>query len=281
MADTKEEIFKYLELNPESDWKEVKAAFDEKFVKADPSVIKSRTELYGGLLAEVNGAILGKVKGLAKSLGIELTSEDIKDKKTVEVIEFLNAKSEGVLSGYTTKLSELETEVKDAKKSGASAKDVEKLQQEVEAWKQKHNDVNGLLQNTVTEFDSYKNNVAEKENNFVISQYKNAEISKVKLKTASDYERKGWLSEVDSKYQLQRDGDNVIVRDKEGKQVPNPDKAGAFMTYSEVLLKEAKEAKLLDDNPHTGKTIQRPQPAAIPGAESGEKYVVKSPYLRD
>jgi hypothetical protein len=281
MADAKEEIFKYLELNPESDWKEVKAAFDEKFVKADASVIKGRDELYGSLLAEVNGAMMSKVKGFAKSLGIELNGEEIKGKKTTEVMELLTAKSDEVLGGYKTKLNELETEVKDAKKSGASAKDVEKLQAEVDSWKQKHEEVNGLLTNTAKEFEGFKSTVAEKENQFVINQYKSAEISKVKLKTASEYEKKGWLSEIDAKYQLQRDGESVVVRDKEGKQIPNPDKAGSFMTYSQVLEKEARDAKLLDDNIHSGKVITRTQVAAIPDASQGEKYVVKSPYLRD
>jgi hypothetical protein len=191
MADAKEEIFKYLELNPESDWKEIKAAFDEKFVKADPSVIKGRDELYGSLLAEVNGAMMSKVKGFAKSLGIELNGEEIKGKKTTEVMELLTAKTDDVLGGYKTKLTELETEVKEAKRSGASAKDVEKLQSEVDSWKQKHEEVNGLLTNTAKEFEGFKSTVAEKENQFLINQDKSAEISKVKLKTASEYEKKG------------------------------------------------------------------------------------------
>lgn len=275
MADTKEEIFKYLELNPEADWKEVKAAFDEKFIKADPQVIKQRTELYGGLLAESNGAILSKVKGLAKSLGVELSGDEIKDKKTVEVIEFLNSKSDEIVGGYKTKLTELETEVKEAKKSGASAKDVEKLQQEVESWKQKHEEKNDAWVKTSAEFEGFKSTVAERENQFVINQYKESEISKVKLKTASDYEKKGWLSEIDSKYVLQRDGDSVVVRDKEGKQIPNPAKAGSFMTYSEILTFEAKEAKLLNDNPHDGRIVVKPVAPVITERNSAPVRAVR------
>jgi hypothetical protein len=279
---TVEDLAKYLEINPNQDLSEVKKEIDQKFVRADVKVIQEKhPDLYSSIMGKANHAILSKVKNLAQNVGVDVTWSDFEGKQTVEVIEAVNEQIMGKVSGYTTTVQELENQLKEAKKSGASAKDVEALTAELKVERKKNQDTAGLLEETKNTFEQYKNEVANREKEFKINTYKSESYKGLNLKTNSDYERKGFFQDLESKYKLELDGDEVIVRDAEGKRVSNPEKNGTFLSLAEVAALEADKAGLLNKNPHDGKPAGNQKPPAIPaGTETKEVWRPVNPLLR-
>ena len=271
---TIEEVSKYLNFNPTEDWEKVKAQLDETYVKATAEAIEQRSELYGSILGKANHEFLKTIKKFAKDAGVEVTWSEFEGKKSTEVLEEIGQQITGKVSEYTETLAEKEKEIAEAKKSGASAKDVEKLTAELETWKNKHEETEGLLNTTKTQFEEFQNNVEAEKKQFKISQFERDAWNNIKLATKSDYERKGFEQELKSKYQLELDNDNLVVKDKEGKRIPNPTKHGEFMGWKDVIEHEAKGANLLDENPHSGKQPKNTPPPPIPSNNGeGKKYV--------
>lgn len=271
MAVELKELCDYLDISPDSEWDEAKAKIDETFIQATPDAVKANKKLYGSLLGNINGAFVTRLRKGAEALDVELTKDEIEaTTDTVELIDLVTGKIKKKIEQYPTKLKELEDELVEAKKKGASAKDIEKLTTDIEKWEKKYGDLEQLHSTTVDEFDTYKSQVAEEKQSFVINGEKQKAREAVKLNTKSDYERKGFFSEVDSKYKLDIDGDETIVRDSEGNRVKNPKKAGAFMSYTDVLQMEAEKAGLLNDNPHDGKEIKKTRDPVIRDDEKND-----------
>ena len=261
MAVELKQIADYLDIDPEKDWDEVKEQIDSSFVRATPDAVKSNKKLYDAVLGGLNGAVITRIKQKAKDLGVELTKDDIEGvDQTIDLIDVMAERTSEKLNQYPSKIEELTGQLEEAKKKGASAKDVEELTAKLQSYEQKYKDLEDLHNSTVQDFEGYKQQVGEEKKSFIVNTYKQKARESVKLKTKSDWERKGFLNDVDSKYKIDVDGDEPIVRNAEGERVKNPDKAGAFMTYEDVLKKEAKDAGLLDDSPHTGKTVRTNAP---------------------
>ena len=88
----------------------------------------------------------------------------------------------------------------------------------------------------------------------------------MKLNAENEYTIKGFKSDVFSGIKLERDGDNVVVRDaKTDKRVQFPDKAGVYMELPDYIKHKASEAGLLETDPNRGKTVTKTlaQPGAV------------------
>jgi len=277
MAIEAKQILDYLDIEATDDttFDEVKSKIDETFVKADPLAIKSNEKLWASLLGNINGAFIKRLRKAGENLGFEITKEEIDSNDTVDLIDIFGERAQQKIGEYPTKIEQLTTELDEAKKKGASAKDLDKLQGELTKWETKYNDLEGLHKSTAEEFDKYKSTVADEKKNFVISRHKQDALGQVKLNTKSEFEKKGFLQEVENKYQLDLDGEDAIVRDKEGKRIPNPEKAGSFMSYSEILKKEAAEAGLLEDNPHRDKPVQKPNTRVINDSPTNDNEIIR------
>lgn len=283
MAVELEQIAKYLSINTEEEWETVKSQLDEAYVKATAEAIEQRSELYGSILGKANHEFLKTIKKFAKDAGVDVTWSEFEGKKSTEVLEEIGQQITGKVTEYTATLGEKEKELAEAKKSGASAKDVEKLTAELDSWKVKHEETEGLLNTTKTQFEQFQNNVETEKKQFKIGQFEREAWTGVKLATKSDYERKGFEQELKTKYQLELDNDNLVVKDKEGKRIPNPTKHGEFMGWQDVIKLEADKANLLDKNPHTDKVIKNTAPPAIPltnGQQTQSQRPIRSAFAK-
>lgn len=288
MADEiNKKLSEYLNLNLDRDWNEVKADLDKTYIKIDTDkplntvlLIESQhPELHKSILGKYSGSTKAQLKKLANEIGVELTWAELEDAKSAEVLEKMIELTTEKVTGYQSQLSELEAKVKEAQKSGASAKDIEAAQKQVDEWKQKFEDTNQLLETTKTEFTTFKQEKENAEKSFKINHFKNEAYNGIKLKTSSDYEHKGFIQDIENKYQLELEGDEVVVRNREGQRVPNPEKHGSFMSYADVVKLEAAQAKLLDENPHSGKQIV-PPPVAPRTETKPKPTVILHPSLR-
>lgn len=283
------QLSEYLDLNLDRDWKEVKADLDKSYIKLDSDkpqntvlqIESNHPELHKAMIGKYSGSTKHQLKKLANDLGVEITWSELEDAKSTEVIDKIRELATEKVGSYQTQLTDLEQRVKDAQKSGASAKDIEAAQKQVDEWKQKYEDTNQLLEGSVKELEDYKKTQEETTRINKIKETKEKVYGSVKLKTNSDWEKNGFIQDIESKYQLDVDGDEVVVRDKEGKRVPNPEKHGSFMSYADVVKTEAAKAKLLDESPHTGKPAYTP-PVPTPNRDNGapKKHEILHPSMR-
>lgn len=292
MAEDSEKLKKlseYLDMNLEGDISEIKATFDKSYIKLDSEkpqntvlqIESNHPDLYKSIVGKYSGTTKHQLKKLANDLGVELTWSELEDAKSTDVVEKIRELAMEKVTGYQTQLSDYEIKIKEAQKNGASAKDIEAAQKQVDEWKQKYEDTAGLLESAKTEFDSFKTQQEEGQRKSAINQIKSKVQESVKLKTSSPYEKKGFIQHIDNKYQLDFEGGEEILRGEDGKRIPHPEKHGAFMNYEEAYTFEAAKEKMLDDSPHTGKPAYTP-PVPTPGGNNGapKKHEIVHPSMR-
>jgi predicted nucleic acid-binding Zn-ribbon protein len=259
MAETNaEKLVKYLEVNPEQDWDAIKADVDSRFIPATFEAVSANKELHGKILGKYQGTTLTELNKFAKGvLGLELEEKEFADKSNIEVIRLLGEKYSASKSGLTDELKTLKEELAEAKKSGGSAKDIAKLQAEIEATQTKYNDLKGLHESTIKEFEDHKKNVDTERGTWKVEQKWKETLSSVKLKTKNDFERNGFLADFKQKYVTEIDGEDAVVRDaKTNERIKHPEAHGKFMGLTDLFTLEAKKAGLLDDNPHNGRPVR-------------------------
>jgi hypothetical protein len=91
--------------------------------------------------------------------------------------------------------------------------------------------------------------------------------------SVNEYTIRGFKSAVTDKYAIDLEDDGAfVVKDKAtGERLKSKEKAGSFLSMSDVLIKEATEAGIIQKNPHAGTKIPMRSPL-IPQMESaGEK----------
>src|SRR6056297_2241560 len=142
MAIELKQVLDYLDIEAtdETTFDDVKSKIDGKFIKATPEAVKSNEKLYGELLGSINGAFVTRLRKASEKLGVELTKDEIENNQTVELIDLFSEKAKDKIGEYPTKIEALTSELEEAKKKGASAKDLEKLQTELDKWETKYND---------------------------------------------------------------------------------------------------------------------------------------------
>lgn len=210
----------------------VKDHFNKTFVArklaADDDEIKSA----------ITGELFGKLNTKAAQ-AFGLKAGEIKDKKIEEIIEI------GV-SRYTGKIKELEDS-----KNATNDEATKKLTTERDKYKTDYDTTYGMLQDKEKEFTGFKTEVAEREKkskiNFRISEAK----KKLSFKEGiSPFEQKGYDDTIQEFNYDFDDKDEIVVRGKDGKPLPNAAKSGT-VTLQEHLEKIADEGKILKKNNST------------------------------
>ena len=76
----------------------------------------------------------------------------------------------------------------------------------------------------------------------------------------------GFKSAVTEKYaiDLEEDGAFIVKDKKTGERLKSKEKAGSFLSVSDVLLKEATEAGIIQKNPHAGAKFPKQNPFIVP-----------------
>lgn len=217
------EIVKFLGIEADT-VDEVKAAINEKWVAADS---------HSKAIGELNGKFTHELTKVAKGLGIEVDKSELKDKSTVEIPSIIGAKLQA-------RFTELE-----GQKTASTAEIEAKFKGDVDKWKAKAADLEGLNANATKEFDAFKTSVETEKRNGRVSGEFSAAFGKLPFSQAvSDFEKKGFEAAVREKYQFGIDNDgSPVVRDTDGKVVPSKANAGKGATYTEVIDLEFKAVK--------------------------------------
>lgn len=201
-----------------------KAKFNESYV---PKAEHSKA------IGEINGKLSHAVKKVGKELGVELDAEDLK-KPLTEVLPLFGER-------VKTRFIELEGQ------KSATAEEIEaKYKGEVETYKQKVNDYKQLNDTLKSQFEGFKTEVETEKKTFKVATHFDKAFSGLNFaENANEYTRKGFKSEVATKYAFDlNDEGSPVVRDKSGNIVQSKAKAGTPATFDEVLALELKEAKL-------------------------------------
>lgn len=229
---------------------EFKKLFEEKFVPINE--LSERKDLLEPIISKAIGKRIGSLETLvrktAKEHAIDLDSEEIKGKPIEDVTKHL-----------FNKLSETHTEVvKDLKSKLDSKSDdvIKKLQKEIEDYKNKYSELEGLLNDTKNQFTKLQ---TEKENEikaFKIEVEKKNIFDKIGFKKdMTSVEKAGFEALIKSKYDLDLDEAGIVIKDKTGKRIKSDKVVGAFKTFEEVIKEEAEANGLINKNPHAGKAV--------------------------
>lgn len=236
------EFVKYLGYDPEEvkDLDSLKGKFDSDFVRK--AAIKDDKELIGSIIGSRMGSITTTINRAAKELGVEL-GDDLKDKKVEEVISYV---FDTVKTTHSNKVKELEDSLK---QSGDEA--VKTWQEKYVKLESKFKDTKDLLGNLQGELEKTKTEASQKIKTFKINSVVDSAYKKIPFKSdMTELERKGFDAIIGSKYQVDLDDEeNPFVVDRaSGKRIPNPNKAGTFLTVEDIFDLEADKAGLKKKN---------------------------------
>lgn len=260
MADDKLEIPKevtdFLGVNAES-IEDFKKNFDGTFIKKD--AIKDDDEIKNSIFGARVGSIETTTKSLFKKNGVELSSDDIKDKKVEEIMEL---GFEKLMSNHQTKI----TEVKEAggKTDDQALTDLQTKYETLESTSKKsYDELNVLHEDLKSAHETHKTDSTLKLTTMQKDNQLNAIDQTIPWATDAEFfkERKAsFASDFAGKYDTKLGDDgNILITNKDGDKIKNEDKAGEYMTYKDLLNKEAVQAKLIKINPHDG-PAPKPKP---------------------
>jgi hypothetical protein len=230
------------------DVSEFKKIIEDKFVPV--SEIAERKELIEPIVNKAIGKRIGSIETLlkktAKEHGIDIEGGELKDKPIEEVTKHLFGK---LTDAHTSVVKDLKTQL-----DGKSDEVFKKLQKEIEEYKTKYSEVENLLNDTKNQFTKLQSDKENEIKSFKIEVKKKSIFDTIGFKKdMSAVEKTGFETLLNSKYALDLDGDEIVVKDKSGKRIKNDKVVGAFKTFEEVLKEEAEANGLISKNPHGGK----------------------------
>jgi hypothetical protein len=233
------ELMKFLDLEEAESLDKAKELFSQKFVKQEELSSK---------IGKITGSITNVARKAFEPFGVQLTEEDFKDKKIEDV---LRSASEKASETYKNKISELE--------SRATGQGSEEL---IKDWEKKYSTIEKKLQETdkarqesVTAFESFKNEVSVKEKTSKINSVFDRALSSIKPDpSVNEITMKGFRSHINEKFSIElNENDEPVVMDKKtGERIKSDKKAGTFLGLEDVLLSEAATAGILQKNPNAG-----------------------------
>lgn len=222
---------------------DLKGTFEKEFVRV--SNINEDSDYVKPLIGKIYGTQENELKKVAKEFEIDIDADEFKEAKLVK--DKLKLLTKKVAEKYDAKAKEWElkaTQGNDEKLTAAEKK-AEKLAKELK-------EKNSLLEATVTDFNSFKQNASSEMKNFKLNNFKSSLFGSLKYNSqASELAKKGFLATIAEKYEFDFDEkETPIIRAKGGQQLKNDKVAGAFLTPEEVIKNEAIEAGLYEVNPN-------------------------------
>jgi len=235
------ELVKFLNLDESESLESAKEKFNLSYLKA---------EELNNKVGRLTGSIASAAKKAFEPFGIALTEEDFKGQKVEDVIR---SASEKAKNNYEVEKSEWEKR--------AEGKGGEEL---VKEWENKYKKVEkSLLEekqlkaDVLAQFDGFKNQVEVEKKQTKLNGIFEKSLEEIKIDPTTDkYKLKGFKSEFFEKYKIDLEEDAAIIKEiKSGEKLKSSAKAGSYMTISDVLLKEATEAGIIQKSPHQGKPV--------------------------
>lgn len=219
--------------------------FKEKFSGEGAAFIPAseltdtKSETFKRFVPKVVGQIAGKstavVKKRLSEMEIDLSPDEIKDKPFEDILDIALGKT---VNTYKQKISDYETKLQHT-----NDERVVDLTTKLEQYKQKATDYEtanrSLKEAYEQETTAHKNELKS----FKLTTRKNDIFGKhIKFgSTVKDLEKEGYFSKIEKnyKFELSEDENDIEVFSKEtGARIPNPKKAGAFMSVPEILEAE-------------------------------------------
>ena len=241
------ELFDYLGVEvkegEEPKFDDVKNVIEKKFVAIDR--LEDRKDLLKPIIDKAYGGYAKKAESkfisILKSNGLDATHSDFQDYTDVEDL-------------FDKGISKLKDQI--AKTPGDGKKADEKLLQQIADLESERNRYKQSFQEKETEFNEFKTTVETEKKNFKVNSTLQSAMDKVKWdKHVNDFTKKGFVGELKSQYKFDVDDDRIVVRDKEGNRVYDPNKAASDpLSVEQVFELEAKKAKLWEQSPHDGNT---------------------------
>jgi hypothetical protein len=256
------ELVKFLNLENAESIEEAKEKFSAQWIKSEELSSK---------IGRVTGSITNVARKAFEPFGIVLTEDDFKDKKVEEVIR---SASERAKESFEAQREEWE---KRASGNGSETL-IKEWESKYKSLEKKHNDVDSARQDVMTQFEKYKEKVKEETKVNSINSIFEKELTAIKIDpSVSDITLRGFKSVIAEKYVIDLEDDgNAIVKDKKsGERLKSTAKAGSFLGISDVLLKEATDAGIIQKNVHQGKSINQ-RGAYIPAIEPVQTNKTKS-----
>lgn len=241
------EALEYLGYKAEDfkDVNEFKEKFNKTFIKQEN--ITEDSEPVKKILGKTYGTLENEIKKVAKSFDLDIDFDSIKDKKVTDKLKFAFETYNNVKSEYIKELETKATQGNDDK--------VKEWEKKYEKISQKYKDTENLLSATTSEYNQFKEKAQNDVKGIKLSVKTKDAFSKIKLKPdISEFEKKGYYSTIQEKYQFDLDEqDNLVVKNKKGEAIPSAKTAGTFKTIEEILEEEAIAGKLLQLNNDGGK----------------------------
>lgn len=244
---------------------QLRETFEQKYVPVE--ALKDPKNPHA---AALGSALVGKVTGVAqtslkrklKSYGLELTSEEIKDKPLEALVELGLERLHDHTSQQLKTLQEQLSQSSDQKTQELSSK-LEKLQA-------KYNDTTALLEQARTQYETERTQW-ERQLKSQRLDWERAKLHETAIKWRPDVkevEREGFFSRLNKSYQLELDDHGRLeVLDSSGKRIPSAKQAHAFKTYEEVLEETGRSLGVWAENPKAGQPIAA-APSFVAGASA-------------
>ena len=236
------ELMKFLNLNEVENLEDAKEKFSTAWVKADELNEK---------LGKINGTIANVTRKAFEPFGVVLTEDDFKDKKVQDVIRSASEKAKETF--------EQQKEEWEKRASGNGSETIIKeWESKYKSLEKKHLDIDSARQDVISQFESYKNKVKEESKLSAINSLFEKELNAIKLDpSTNEFTIRGFKSLISEKYEIDiEDNGNAIVKDRNsGERLKSAAKAGTFLNVSDILIKEATDAGIIQKNPYAGKVI--------------------------
>ena len=227
-----------------------KAHFDGQFVRRE--IAHDDSEVKNKVFGKINSVLRGKMKNLAKANGIDGVEFDKTD--PADLVDILNEK----LSGSVTALRE---ELTEAKKStgGKATKEVEELQRQLQAATTERDAFGSQAADFEARYKDLEGGMKQREAQARVDGAFSRALEALPFREdVNGYARKGFESEIRSKYKLEFGEDGITkVLDADGKPLMNASKAQTYLSLDEIVKKNAEEAKLVGGNPQAGTGVKR------------------------
>jgi hypothetical protein len=239
------EILSFVNIGDVKDINEFKDKFKTKFLSKDEIFddedVKKKLD---DEKAKLTGKIAGSIATVGKRV-FGLTNEEIKDKKWEEIIEMGANKSK-------SRIEELE--------GGMSSEDIKKeYESKIEKISKSANDYKTALETLQGTYEKEKGDFEGKLKGLKTGNLLEGAKTKLmpKLKEMTPAEKLGWDAKINSLLIDYDEKDNPVIKDKEGKRLQNPNKAGSFLTIDEALEQSAVELDLIKKNNGGGQKINQ------------------------
>lgn len=254
-----------------------KEEFSKKFIPRNTQAIKDDQEMYGGITKGYNEANKVILKRSLKDTGIDLAAYNFNDDTTVKdiVSEIIPA----IIKDKNTLIESLTSETKKG-----TDKKLTELQSAFDSYKSEVEPKITGYNNLKKEYEDFQAGIVEKEKTGKITEYKTGAWKDFKWgNTVKELEKKGFTSEIESKYKVALFDDGAYPTNDKGERFPGK-QAGTYKHLSDILAEEGKAAGVLavTDNkqPVPLKQTLTPTPETAPVVQPGMRQRIVNTATR-